>query len=150
MWAWDSKSEKSKKRRQLSPFGLGSRVHSILCFHDCMAHLAILVFHLKICFQKSCKLFPLNMDQEQRLACVSPVCLSPSGCPHWPSRSSPSTTHHSTLHLCLTNSLGSKTSFTESQNGRSWKGPLWVTQSNPPTEAGSPTAGCTGPCPGGS
>ena len=40
--------------------------------------------------------------------------------------------------------------FTESQNGRGWKGPLWVTQSNPPAEAGSPTAGCRGPCPGGS
>ena len=35
--------------------------------------------------------------------------------------------------------------ITESQNGRGWKGPLWVTQSNPPAEAGSPTAGCTGP-----
>jgi len=32
-------------------------------------------------------------------------------------------------------------SFTESQNGRGWKGPLWVIQSNPPAEAGSPTAG---------
>jgi len=39
--------------------------------------------------------------------------------------------------------------FTESQNSRGWKGPLWVTQSNPPAEAGSPTAGCRGPCPGG-
>jgi len=39
---------------------------------------------------------------------------------------------------------------TESQNVRGWKAPLWVTQSNPPVEAGSPTAGCTGPCPGGS
>jgi len=39
---------------------------------------------------------------------------------------------------------------TESQNGRGWKGPLWVTQSNPPAEAASPTAGCRGPCPGGS
>ena len=38
--------------------------------------------------------------------------------------------------------------ITESQNSRGWKGPLWVTQSNPPAEAGSPTAGCTGPCPG--
>jgi len=38
----------------------------------------------------------------------------------------------------------------ESQNVRGWKGPLWVTQSNPPAEAGSPRAGCTGPCPGGS
>ena len=36
--------------------------------------------------------------------------------------------------------------FRESQNGRGWKGPLWVTQSNPPAKAGSPTAGCTGPC----
>ena len=36
------------------------------------------------------------------------------------------------------------------QNSRGWKGPLWVTQSNPPAEAGSPTASCTGPCPGGS
>ena len=40
--------------------------------------------------------------------------------------------------------------ITESQNGRGWKGPLWVIQSNPTAEAGSPTAGCTGPCPGGS
>jgi len=40
--------------------------------------------------------------------------------------------------------------ITESQNGRGWKGPLWVTQSNPPAQAGSPRAGCTGPCPGGS
>jgi len=39
--------------------------------------------------------------------------------------------------------------ITESQNSRGWQGPLWVTQSNPPAEAGSPTAGCTGPCPGG-
>ena len=38
--------------------------------------------------------------------------------------------------------------ITESQNGRGWKGPLWVTQSNPPAEAGSPTAGCKGPRPG--
>ena len=38
----------------------------------------------------------------------------------------------------------------ESQHGGGWKGPLWVTQSNPPAEAGSPRAGCTGPCPGGS
>ena len=36
--------------------------------------------------------------------------------------------------------------ITESQNGGGWKGPLWVTQSNPAAEAGSPTAGCTGPC----
>jgi len=44
-------------------------------------------------------------------------------------------------------------SVTESQNHRMvgvGKGPLWVTQSNPPAEAGSPTAGCRGPCPGGS
>ena len=40
--------------------------------------------------------------------------------------------------------------ITESQNSRGWKGPLWVIQSNPPAKAGSPTAGCTGPCPGGS
>ena len=32
--------------------------------------------------------------------------------------------------------------ITASQNVRGWKGPLWV------TEAGSPTVGCTGPCPG--
>ena len=37
--------------------------------------------------------------------------------------------------------------ITESQNSRGWKGPLWVIQSNPPAEAGSSTAGCTGPCP---
>ena len=43
-----------------------------------------------------------------------------------------------------------KKEVTESQNSRGWKGPLWVTQPNPPTEAGSPRAGCTGPCPGGS
>ena len=40
--------------------------------------------------------------------------------------------------------------ITESQNGRSWKGPLWVIWSNPLAEAGCPTAGCRGPCPGGS
>ena len=39
--------------------------------------------------------------------------------------------------------------ITESQNSRGWKGPLWVTQSNPPAEAGAPRAGCTGPRPGG-
>ena len=44
----------------------------------------------------------------------------------------------------------SKPYITESLNVRGWKGPLWVIQSNPPAEAGSPTAGCTGPCPGGS
>ena len=40
--------------------------------------------------------------------------------------------------------------ITESQHGRGWKGPLWVIQSNPPAEAGSPRTGCTGPPPGGS
>ena len=40
--------------------------------------------------------------------------------------------------------------ITESQNVRGWKGPLWVIWANPSAEAGSPTAGCTGPCPGGS
>jgi len=40
--------------------------------------------------------------------------------------------------------------ITESQNGRGWKGPLWVIYSNPPAEAGPPTVGCRGPCPGGS
>ena len=40
--------------------------------------------------------------------------------------------------------------FTESQNGRGWKGPLWVIWSNPPAKTGSPRAGCTGPCLGGS
>ena len=39
--------------------------------------------------------------------------------------------------------------ITESQNVQGWKGPLWVIQSNPPDKAGSPTAGCTGPRPGG-
>ena len=29
-------------------------------------------------------------------------------------------------------------------DGRGWKGPLWVSQSNPPAKAGSPRAGCTG------
>ena len=38
--------------------------------------------------------------------------------------------------------------ITESQNGGGWKGPLWITQPNPPAEAGSPRAGCTAPCPG--
>jgi len=38
--------------------------------------------------------------------------------------------------------------ITESQDGRGWKRALLVTQSNPPAEAGSPTAGCTGSCPG--
>ena len=36
----------------------------------------------------------------------------------------------------------------ESQNGRGWKGPLG-TPSPTPAKAGSPRAGCTGPCPGG-
>ena len=40
--------------------------------------------------------------------------------------------------------------ITESQSVRGWKGPLWVIWCNPPAEAGSPRAGCTGPCPGGS
>ena len=40
--------------------------------------------------------------------------------------------------------------ITESQNGQGWQGPLWVIQSNPPAQAGSPRAGCTGPRPGGS
>ena len=39
--------------------------------------------------------------------------------------------------------------ITEPQNVRGWKGPLWVTPTNPPAEAGSPRAGCTGPRPGG-
>ena len=39
--------------------------------------------------------------------------------------------------------------ITESQNGQGWKGPLWVTRSNPPAKAGSPRAGCTAPRPGG-
>jgi len=43
-----------------------------------------------------------------------------------------------------------KVNITESQNSRGWKGPLWVIWSKPPAEAGSPTAGCKGPCPGGS
>jgi len=34
---------------------------------------------------------------------------------------------------------------TESQNDQGWK-----SSSPTPAEAGSPTAGCTGPCPGGS
>ena len=40
-------------------------------------------------------------------------------------------------------------SITESQHGGGWKGPLGVTQSNSPAEAGSPRAGCTAPRPGG-
>jgi len=40
--------------------------------------------------------------------------------------------------------------ITELSNVGGWKGPLWVTQSNTPAKAGSPRAGCTGPCPGGS
>lgn len=39
--------------------------------------------------------------------------------------------------------------FTESQNGRGWMGPLEVTLSNPPAQAGSPRAGCPGPHPDG-
>jgi len=34
-------------------------------------------------------------------------------------------------------------SVTESQNGRGWKGSLWVIYCNPSAEAGSPRAGCT-------
>jgi len=47
-------------------------------------------------------------------------------------------------HRCSTHRI------TESQNGRGWKGPLWVIQPNPPAKAGSPRAGCTGLRPGGS
>jgi len=48
--------------------------------------------------------------------------------------------------VCPRGRFACSVSITESQNGRGWKGPLWVTQSNPPAEAESPTAGCTGPC----
>ena len=37
----------------------------------------------------------------------------------------------------------------ESQNIRGQKGLLWIIWSSLPAEAGSPTAGCTGPCPDG-
>jgi len=40
-------------------------------------------------------------------------------------------------------------SLSRSQNRRGWKGPLEIILSNSPDIAGSPTAGCTGPCPGG-
>lgn len=39
-------------------------------------------------------------------------------------------------------------SFTESQNGRAWKGPLEIL-SNPLTQAGGPRHGCPGWCPDG-
>ena len=54
----------------------------------------------------------------------------------------------SCLYLCTGIFSFPLVSFTESQNGRGWKGPLWVTQPNPHAETGSPTAGCRGPCPG--
>jgi len=50
-------------------------------------------------------------------------------------------------HYFLSVSVAESGKVTESQNGRGWKGPVWVTQSNPPAEAGSPTAGCTGQSP---
>jgi len=48
---------------------------------------------------------------------------------------------HKSLHRC-------KAQFTESEHGGGLKGPLGITQSNPPAEAGSPRAGCTAPRPG--
>lgn len=65
-------------------FSLGSRDHGILCFQGYMACLVILVFYLKssLAVSKSCKLFPLSMEQELGFVCTSAVCLSPSGCPH--------------------------------------------------------------------
>ena len=65
-----------------------------------------------------------------------------------PPGTAPTARPHSSLGGAA--SLGRSHRITESQNSRGCQGPLWVTQSNPPAEAGSPTAGCTGPCPGGS
>ena len=60
----------------------------------------------------------------------------------------PVTARPQTSLILLSNSPR-KVTESQSQHGRGWQGPLWVTQSNPPAKAGSPTAGCTGPCPGG-
>jgi len=57
--------------------------------------------------------------------------------------------HPGSTSLLLSGFRKGFSSSTESQNVRGWKGPLWVTQSSPPAEAGSPRAGCTGPHPGG-
>ena len=84
-----------------------------------------------------------------------PCHSSPRGL-YWAPMTHLPPTIHPALAKASTNPLLAGTSWhsppclTESQNGRGWKGPLWVIQSNPPAEAGSPTAGCTGPCPGGS
>ena len=57
--------------------------------------------------------------------------------------------HAKGMHIyCGFRPVGYSHRITESQDGRGWKGPLWVTQSNPPAEAGSPIVGCRGPCPG--
>jgi len=61
--------------------------------------------------------------------------------------SDPGSMHISHLRVTLL-SCFLRVVITESQNVWGWKGPLWVTQSNPPAEAGSPRAGCTGPRPG--
>ena len=53
---------------------------------------------------------------------------------------------HRHLHTVSRNWFFRSQNHTESQNIRGWKSHLVQT----PAKAGSPTAGCTGPCPGGS
>jgi len=52
--------------------------------------------------------------------------------------------HDSPTYLCKEAreaSESSESDITDSQNGRGWKRPLWVIQSNLPAEAGLPRAG---------
>jgi len=60
---------------------------------------------------------------------------------------------HSSLthaHIHLVGLLGiAPTTEAESQSDGGWKGPLRIIQSNLPTKAGSPSAGCRVPRPGG-
>jgi len=45
-------------------------------------------------------------------------------------------THKLTLSNVINSHISQNHRITESQNGRGWKGPLWVIQSNPPAKAG--------------
>lgn len=58
--------------------------------------------------------------------------------------------HFVPLYICLLPYLLLSMScgrFTASQSGWGGKGPLEATWSNPPAQAGTPRAGCPGPCP---